>query len=81
MTEFINPLDILRKQKEAKAQEIATASTSATQTEGELATASALTNVDPSMCPKCGMKMGFGFLFDRTKVYYCPDDRVTQPME
>jgi hypothetical protein len=79
MTEFVNPLDIVIQRKE-KAAEIATAS--ASQSAGqEMATASALTNVDPSMCPKCGRKMGFGLLFDRTQVYYCDVDRVSQPME
>jgi len=79
MTEFVNPLDIVIQRK-AKAAELATAS--AAQSAGqEMATASALTNVDPSMCPKCGRKMGFGFLFDRTKVFYCDVDRVSQPME
>lgn len=81
MTEILNPLTILRQQKEAKAQqELATASAQ-TGTQPELATASALSNVDPSMCPKCGRKMGYGMLFDRTQVYYCDVDRVTQPME
>jgi len=79
MTKIINPLDILRQQKEAKAQQLAVAS--ATNENAEVATASALSNVDPSMCPKCGRKMGFGLLFDRTQVYYCIEDRVTQPME
>uniref|UniRef100_A0AB39CDG7 DNA ligase n=1 Tax=Pseudomonas phage HRDY3 TaxID=3236930 RepID=A0AB39CDG7_9VIRU len=82
MTEFINPLDIVIQRKAQKAAELATASAGA-QTEGqqEMATASALTNVDPSICPKCGRKMGFGFLFDKTQVYYCDTDRVSQPME
>lgn len=80
MSEYINPLTVLRQQKEVKAQQIAVASAAELQAQ-ELATASALTNVDPSMCPKCGRKMGFGLLYDRTRVYYCDVDRVSQPME
>lgn len=50
------------------------------QTERELATASALTNMNPSQCPKCGSGMGGGKLADGEKVYYCVPCRVTNPI-
>lgn len=46
----------------------------------EVATASALTNMNPSQCPKCGSGMGGGILADGEKVYYCPACRVTNPI-
>lgn len=49
------------------------------ETEKEVATASALTNIDPSQCPKCPAKMGIAYLFDRRPVYYCQTCRVTHP--
>ena len=76
MREIINPFDLLDQIAVASAQAKAEK-----EEKEQLATASALTNVDPSMCPKCGNRMGIGLLFDRTQVYYCDVDRVTQPME
>lgn len=46
----------------------------------QVATASALTNMNPSQCPKCGSQMGNGILADGGKVYYCPPCRVTNPI-
>jgi transposase-like protein len=47
----------------------------------EVATASALTNVDPSQCPKCPAKMSTAMIYDRRQVYYCDACRVTHPKE
>ncbi|MND37646.1 hypothetical protein D3C80_283370 [compost metagenome] len=74
MRDIVNPLQLL--------EQIATASAAEKAEQAEtLATASALTNMNPSICPKCGATMGKAFLFDRTQVFYCDVDRVTQPME
>jgi len=75
MREIVNPFNM----KEPAKQELATAS--ADKTEQEIATASALSNVNPSMCPKCGGKMGMALLYNRTPVYYCDVDRVAHPQE
>jgi uncharacterized protein (DUF983 family) len=73
MREIVNPFNV----KEVAKPELATAS--AEKSEQEIATASALSNVNPSMCPKCGGKMGTAFLYNRKPVYYCDVDRVTHP--
>jgi hypothetical protein len=52
-----------------------------TPVEKEVATASALTNVDPSQCPKCPAKMSAAMLYNRRPVYYCDTCRVTHPKE
>lgn len=75
MREIVNPF----KMKEVEKPELATAS--AEKSEQEIATASALSNINPSMCPKCGGKMGTAFLYNRTPVYYCDVDRVTHPQQ
>lgn len=51
------------------------------ESEKEVATASALTNVDPSQCPKCPAKMSTAMIYDRRQVYYCDQCRVTHPKE
>ena len=61
--------------------ETATASAEKENEKGEVAVANAMSNVDPSTCPKCGVKMGTAFLFDRRPVYYCDPCRVTHPTE
>lgn len=61
--------------------EVAVASNESTEAKGDIAVASAMSNVDPSMCPKCGVKMGTAFLYDRRAVYYCDPCRVTHPTE
>lgn len=73
MRTIVNPF----KQHE-ETNQLATASAVATG-EQEVATASALSNIDPSMCPKCGGKMGTAFLYNKVPVYYCGVDRVSHP--
>jgi formamidopyrimidine-DNA glycosylase len=52
-----------------------------TKEEKEVAVANAMSNINPSQCPKCGNQMGQAFLFDRRSVYYCDPCRVTHPTE
>lgn len=63
----------------AEPAEVATASASAS-TEKELAVASALTNENPSQCPKCGDVMGKAFIATGDSVFYCVPCRVTNPI-
>lgn len=46
----------------------------------EMATASALSNMQVDRCPKCGVGMGFAFISNGDKVYYCEACRVTHPI-
>lgn len=48
--------------------------------EKEVSTASALSNVNPSICPKCGVTMGKAKLFNKREVYYCDTCRVSHPI-
>lgn len=59
--------------------EIAIAS-AGSEPEKELATASALTNENPSQCPKCGDVMGKAFIATGDSVFYCVPCRVTNPI-
>lgn len=59
----------------------ATAAASTQDTDSaEIATASALSNMNPEQCPKCGFGMGKAFLADNETVYYCTSCRVTNPI-
>lgn len=64
----------------APQQSVASSVASDAENVREVATASALTNMNPSQCPKCGAGMGGGILADGEKVYYCPPCRVTNPI-
>lgn len=61
-------------------QSVASSVSSDVEHDREIATASALTNMNPNQCPKCGAMMGNGILADGEKVYYCPPCRVTNPI-
>lgn len=75
MREIFNPFKVTPKAEKATASYLK----ADTSEKGEQAVASALSNVDPSMCPKCGAKMGTAFLYDRRSVYYCDTCRVSHP--
>lgn len=74
MREVFNPYHTpAAEQSTASAQE-----KTGTQ-EKDVATASALSNMTPNICPKCGVTMGKAMIFDRREVYYCDTCRVTHP--
>lgn len=70
-----NPFDEIQPTQTAVASSV-----ESEETDREVATASALTNMNPDQCPKCGARMGFGILADSEKVFYCPPCRVTNPI-
>lgn len=73
--QIFNPFD------QVKSKETAVAAAAPENTEKELSTASALTNVRPDMCPKCGGGMCTAYLYDKTPVFYCDPCRVSHPKE
>lgn len=78
MREIFNPF---HKAPESPAVEVAVASETENADKGEVAVANAMSNVDPSTCPKCGIKMGTAYLYDRRPVFYCDPCRVSHPTE
>lgn len=74
MREIVNPFNIIKP-----GAELAVASNETDK--GELSTASALSNMNPSICPKCGGSMCTAFLYNKTPVFYCDPCRVTHPKE
>lgn len=71
-----NPFDEIQPTQTAVASSVS----SDVEHDREVATASALTNMSPNQCPKCGNGMGGGILADGEKVFYCPPCRVTNPI-
>jgi len=75
MREVFNPYT-----KPAPEQNTASAIEKPDAVEKDSATASALSNTNPSVCPKCGVSMGKATLFNRREVYYCDTCRVSHPI-
>lgn len=80
MRQIFNPFHQTPKPAETETA-VASAVTEKENDKGDVAVASAMSNIDPSTCPKCGVKMGTAFLYDRRSVYYCDPCRVTHPTE